>query len=327
MHLKGEYPDWWMGRRWDRPIEAWAAGETSLACRDIVQKMLCGKPGIVAEQGSGMIPRAAVNWVKDVTSARGISNFYDTIHVKHISGGFSSLYFKTYEQGATKWQGASLDLIWFDEEPPEDVYAEGLARLGDRGGMAFMTFTPLEGKSKVVCRFTDIPDPFRATVTMTIDDALHMKPEERQALISSYLPHQMEARLRGVPTQGAGVVFPIGESSIKEPAVQPMPAHWFYVWGIDFGILHPFAAVLIGWDKDTDIIHVVHGIRMLDAMPISHAYAMKQIAPTAPVAWPQDGTARESSGETVATQYKKQGLKMLPEHATHPEGGLGTEAG
>src|SRR5258708_3545717 len=200
MHLTGEYPDWWMGRRWDRPIEAWAAGETSLACRDIVQKMLCGKPGIVAEQGSGMIPRAAVNWVKDVTSARGISNFYDTIHVKHISGGYSSLYFKTYEQGATKWQGASLDLIWFDEEPPEDVYAEGLARLGDRGGMAFMTFTPLQGKSKVVCRFTDIPDPFRATVTMTIDDALHMKPAERKALIASYLPPQVEASSRGVPT-------------------------------------------------------------------------------------------------------------------------------
>ena len=27
-HLTGEYPDWWEGRRYDRPIRGWAAGKT-----------------------------------------------------------------------------------------------------------------------------------------------------------------------------------------------------------------------------------------------------------------------------------------------------------
>ncbi len=34
MHLTGLYPDWWRGRRWDRPIIAWAAGLTGETTRD-----------------------------------------------------------------------------------------------------------------------------------------------------------------------------------------------------------------------------------------------------------------------------------------------------
>jgi hypothetical protein len=32
-HLTGEYPDWWEGRTFDHPIEAWAAGDTSQTVR------------------------------------------------------------------------------------------------------------------------------------------------------------------------------------------------------------------------------------------------------------------------------------------------------
>ena len=36
--------------------------------------------------------------------------------------------FKTYEKGREKWQGETLDGVWFDEEPPLDIYMEGLTR-------------------------------------------------------------------------------------------------------------------------------------------------------------------------------------------------------
>ena len=29
---------------------------------------------------------------------------------------------------------------------------------------------------------------------------------------------------------------------------------WAFLWGIDFGISHPFAAVLLGHDRDLDIV-------------------------------------------------------------------------
>jgi hypothetical protein len=45
LHLTGDYPDWWQGRRFEKPTRGWIAGETSLAVRDIQQKKLCGEPG------------------------------------------------------------------------------------------------------------------------------------------------------------------------------------------------------------------------------------------------------------------------------------------
>ena len=48
----------------------------------------------------------------------------DTVRVRHVSGGVSTLTFKTYDQGRERWQGETLDLVAFDEEPPEDIYME-----------------------------------------------------------------------------------------------------------------------------------------------------------------------------------------------------------
>jgi phage terminase large subunit-like protein len=47
----------------------------------------------------------------------------------------------------------TLDFVWFDEEPPQDVYIEGLTRTNATGGMVYLTFTPLKGISDVVHSF------------------------------------------------------------------------------------------------------------------------------------------------------------------------------
>jgi phage terminase large subunit-like protein len=73
--------------------------------------------------------------------------------VRHVTGGNSTLGFKSYDQGRERWQGETLDFVWFDEEPPLDVYMEGLTRTNATGGMVYMTFTPLLGMSDVVMMF------------------------------------------------------------------------------------------------------------------------------------------------------------------------------
>jgi phage terminase large subunit-like protein len=263
--------------------------------------------------------------------ARGVTDAYDTIQVKHASGGVSILHFMSYEQGRSKFQGDTVDFIWFDEEPDEEVYAEGLTRTVATGGMVFITFTPLLGRSKVVKRFTDEKSPDRAFVQMTMDDAEHLTPEMKRVALAGYLTHQREARSRGVPMLGSGAVFQASEEMIKEPRIENIPEEWVKLWGIDFGIGHPFGAVLILWDKDADCIHVHHAIRMQGEgatyTPLQHAVPMKVVGAGVPVAWPQDGTAREKSGITIKQLYKNQGLLMLDEHATWPDGGVGTEAG
>lgn len=325
-HMTGRYPKWWKGRRWDRPVRCWVAGETSLAVRDTQQKKLCGEPGVEDEFGAGLIPKESLI---EKSLARGVTAAYDTIQVRHASGGISVLRFKSYEQGRAKFQGETLDFIWFDEEPDLEIYSEGLTRITATDGMVFMTFTPLKGMSDVVARFLNEPSEDRGIVTMTIEDALHIAPEKRASIIAGYPAHEREARTKGVPMLGSGRIFQIAEDAISEPMIDNVPQIWAKIWGIDFGINHPFAAALILWDKDNDVVHVHHVIRMSDALPLQCAVPMKVIGAGVPVAWPHDGNIRgdRNTGATMATLFKQQGLNMLDTHATWPDGGFSTEAG
>jgi phage terminase large subunit-like protein len=325
VHVTGLYPSWWIGRRFTKPVSMWCCGQTAQAVRDIVQAKLCGPPGVVSEWGTGMIPKGAII---DKSTGRGIEDAIDTLQVRHKSGGVSYIQFKSYEQGRAKFQGVGLDAIWFDEEPPLDLYAEGLTRIGERDGISWMTFTPLMGRSGVVLRFIDEPSPTRIVIGMTIEDAEHISESQRAKIISGYLPHEKEARERGVPVLGSGRVFTSSEESISEAPLSYIPLHWTKLWGIDPGIGHPFGAVLMIWDRDNDVIHVHHTIRMVDALPLQHWYAMKQIGADVPIAWPKDAGDREkSTGEPLAAQYRKHGARMLAEHAHWPDGGVSTEAG
>jgi phage terminase large subunit-like protein len=150
MHLTGRYPDWWAGRRYDRPVRLWAASVTGESTRDNPQRILLGPPAIRERWGSGTIPGDAI---EHISLARGVSDAVDSIVVRHRSGGPSSLTFKAYGMGREKWQGETLDGVWFDEEPPLDIYTEGLTRTNATGGFAIVTFTPLLGMSGVVRLF------------------------------------------------------------------------------------------------------------------------------------------------------------------------------
>lgn len=326
-HMTGLYPEWWQGRRFTKPTRGWIAGETSLVVRDVQQKKLCGEPGVDAAFGTGMIPKDL--FVDKPSLARGITDAYDTIQVRHVSGGVSVARFKSYEQGRTKFQGETLDWLWFDEEPPLEIYSEGLTRTAATRGICFMTFTPLQGPTDVVLRFLDEPSPYRRVITMTIDDAEHISPEERARLIASWPAHEREARARGVPMLGSGRIFTAPEDSILEEPIPTdrIPPFWWKLWGIDFGIDHPFGAVLILWDKDADVIHVHHTYRVKDALPIQHADAIKRVGASVPAAWPVDGNIRRDDGKPMADHYRRHGVRMLQTHATWPDGSVSTEAG
>jgi len=327
MHATGRYPEWWRGRRFDKPVIAWAAGVTSVSTRDTVQRLMLGRPG---QHGTGTIPKACLI---DVQSARGTPDLADHIVVQHVSGGQSYIYLKSYEQGREKWQGETVDLVWFDEEPPEPIYTEGLTRTNATGGMVWMTFTPLKGMSDVVSRFLMEESPDRSVTSMTIDDVGHYSAEDKARIIASYPAFEREARAMGIPTMGSGRVFPVEEAAIS---VQPfeIPMHWVQLGAMDFGYNHPFGAVKLAWDRDADCVYVTNAFRKSEATPVVHAGAIKPWGALPdgsqwlPWAWPHDGLQHDKgSGDQLAALYKKQGLKLHGDHATHKAGGFGTEAG
>jgi phage terminase large subunit-like protein len=149
-HLTGRYPAWWSGRRWDRPTRWWAGSKTGEVTRDGVQRLLIGEPKDEGAWGTGMIPSEDL---MDWSRRQGVADSLDNAIVRHVSGGTSTLGFKSYDQGRQKWQGETLDGVWFDEEPPTDIYMEGLTRTNATGGITMITFTPLLGMSDVVAMF------------------------------------------------------------------------------------------------------------------------------------------------------------------------------
>lgn len=147
IHLTGQYPAWWEGRRFHRPINAWASGTTREKTRDILQGKLMGPRG---QYGTGLIPAAALG---RHLSQPGVPDGLATVQVRHESGGFSLLGFKSFDQGRTAFEGTEQDVILLDEEPPMDVYIECLTRTMTNDGMLMLTFTPLQGMSEVVLSF------------------------------------------------------------------------------------------------------------------------------------------------------------------------------
>ncbi|MFG1448658.1 terminase large subunit domain-containing protein [Xylella fastidiosa] len=100
--------------------------------------------------------------------------------------------------GREKWQADTVHWVWFDEEPPEDVYFEGITRTNRTFGPVFMTFTPLKGMSTVVRRFLTEDAADRGYIQMRIEDAEHYSAEECARIIASYPPrsaHQRSAEL------------------------------------------------------------------------------------------------------------------------------------
>ncbi len=151
-HLTGLYPDWWQGRRFEKPIQAWAVGKKHETTRDILQKYLLGPR---YDMGSGFIPKDLL--IKTTTKS-GIPDAILDVYIKHytlgLEDGVSTLSFKSYDQGIEAFMGTAQDVIHLDEEPlVQGLYSECLTRTMTTQGLIMCTFTPIEGMSEVVMSF------------------------------------------------------------------------------------------------------------------------------------------------------------------------------
>ena len=147
LHLTGNYPHWWEGKRFTSPVKAWACSDTNKTAREVLQEKLYGP---LSAPGTGMIPAAAI---VHRTSKAGLAESIDTIYVKHASGGTSSVQIKSYQEGRESFQGAAIHCGWMDETPGQSIYAEVLLRTMTTDGIVFVTMTPLLGLDELVLSF------------------------------------------------------------------------------------------------------------------------------------------------------------------------------
>jgi len=321
-HLTGDYPTWWRGKRFTKPIRAWVAGESTTLVRDTLQAQLCGRD----ELGTGTV--ALESFAKKPVMVAGGTGAIDTIFVTHMTDGkidgVSALSFKSFEMRREKLQSETLDLVWVDERPTEEVYSELLARTSATDGHLLVSFTPIgEGAAGgVTYKFLSEPSADRAAFRITGDEAKHITPERREELAGNYSDAERESRLEGIPQLGTGPIFPLE----RLPAItrgfdsDQLPSWARWCVGIDFGFAGGFAAVLIAWAHDTGDLWVIDSFQMTQSSALYHVQRIHSMTKglRIPVAWPHDGNVHDKgSGVALAKQYKDFTANMLPKHATN----------
>lgn len=319
-HATGRYPDWWPGKRFDHPVQVWACGKTGETTRTIVQGKLLGKidrekgddPREPMGLGTGMIPADCIG----ATRARsGVPNAIETAWIKHITGKWSQISFKSYEQGRGAFEGSEIDVVWMDEEPEQAVYNEALVRTmatGQfQGGICLLTFTPLAGWSDVVDSFLDekaAGDADRFCITIGWDDAPHLSKVEKEKMARKFPPHELEARSKGIPRLGSGAIYPIDEKLIK---VEPfrIPEHWPRGYALDVG-LHT-AAMWIAHDRDNDELYAYAEYYRDEGDIAVHAAAIKAKGDWIPgFIDPSANNRSQTDGQRVIELYRRAGLHV-----------------
>lgn len=322
-HLTGEYPHWWQGRKFKSPIHAWAASVNNESTKNILQYELLGDPAV---PGSGMIPRDKL--FRDqagrlkMIKKPGVADAIETVYVKHKSGGTSRLDFKSYEQGREAFQGTKRQVIWLDEEPRDyGIYSECLTRTMDKyePGMIYCTFTPLFGLSDVVLSFMpegrmpeggvhpDNPHKFVSQVSW--EEVPHLNEEQKGEILASYSKHEREARSKGIPSLGAGAIYPFLEDDF---VVEPfkIPVWWPRVYGLDVG-WNKTAAIWLAQDPDTNIIYVYSEHYMSESPPALNASAIKQRGEwMIGVIDPASRGKSQIDGRTLFDLYEQEGLDL-----------------
>lgn len=315
MHATGRYPDWWEGRRFDRPVLVWTGSESNETSKGIIQKMLLGTENPAKSDpafGTGALPYDSIHRV--TTRQAGVKNVVDEILVKHVSGGNSRIQTKTYEQGQAKWMGVAVDVVWLDEEPSYPIYSEAVTRTQSTNGIVLLTFTPLLGFTTVVQMFLepqpgDIP---RGVTVMTIDDVGHFTDEEKKTILMGYAPWERDTRAYGVPMAGEGRVFPVSEDEIRIDPFE-IPSHFARIAGVDYGIDHPAAGAWLAWDRDADVVYLYDCYKQSGETPVYHAAAINRRGEWIPVVGPHDGINKEKgSGKALMDLYREAGVNMLP---------------
>jgi len=147
--------------------------------------------------------------------------------------------FKTCEQGRESFQGTSQGWIWFDEEPPLEIFQECQMRVLDTEGDIWFTMTPLKGLTFVynLIYLNERNDPDVEYWMAEWEDNPWLSQNEINKLVSTMTEEEREARQYGKFTSLCGFAFPEMRKEIH--IVQPsliIPEYYKRFVCLDYGL-------------------------------------------------------------------------------------------
>ena len=291
-------------RRNRKDVFGWVVSPTMQVQRDVAQKKILSY--LRSDQIADIV---MVSGRKD-NPAAGI---VDQIVVKNVLGGTSVIGFKSCDQGRERFQGSSLDFVWFDEEPPKDIYEECLMRVIDRRGDIFGTMTPLKGLTFV---YEEIymnrgNDPEIWYEFMEWADNPFLSKKEIAALTASMDETTLQSRRYGRFASREGLVYPEFDESVHVIEPFAVPPEWQAGIAIDPGLKNPLSAhwYAVDWDGNVYVVaeHYAAG-KDIDF----HAAAIRSTCDK--LGWKRDGSGRvEALIDSAAGQRTLAASKSVAE--------------
>lgn len=180
----------------------------------------------------------------------------ECIILKNSFGRTSRIWFKSCEEGREKFQGTSLDLVWFDEEPPEDIYNECKMRVLDRCGEIIGTMTPLKGFTYIYDQIylNNSNDDEVFCMFMSWEDNPYLNQTEIERISSTLPSDEIESRKYGKFTAiDSGLIY--NEFDVNVNVIEPfnVPYDWQDMISIDPGLSNPLSCHWYARDFDGNI--------------------------------------------------------------------------
>ncbi len=307
--LRGNHPY----RKNKKDVVGWAVSVSLSVQREVAQKKLMS---FIAKE-----------WIVDIGMNKGKSGdvgggIIDYVAIKNVFGGISRIYFKSCEMGREKFQGASVDFIWFDEEPPQDVYEECCMRIIDSRGEIFGTMTPLLGLTFVYNKIylNDSADSEVWHIFMEWADNPYLDEVEIQRLTATLSQAELESRRYGRFYVNSGLVYPEFNESVHVIPPFDIPPEWQDKISIDPGLNNPLSCHFYAVDGDGTIFVVAEHYEAGKDLN-HHARAIKAIAnglgwhtlPTGELSALIDSSATQrtlASEKSVAQLFYEQGIAV-----------------
>ena len=143
------------------------------------------------------------------------------------------------------------------------------------------------------------------------DDVPHLDETAKKKMLESYRPHERDARTKGIPILGSGVIYPVPEDTyVCDPF--EIPKYWPRAYGFDVG-WKKTAAIWGAWDRDSDIVYCYSEHYQGQQEPSIHADAIKARGDWIPGAIdPASAGSGQRDGIKLLDEYRKLGLILSP---------------
>lgn len=216
-------------------------------------------------------------------NGRWADSYHKATRLLTLNNG-STCEFMSADQDIDKFAGTSRHGIWFDEEPPQAIFNECMARLIDTNGIWWLTMTPLIDFSWTADTLYDpAKDGTLPNVKLwevATEDNTHIEAGAIESLLFTLDADERDARTKGSGVGLNTLIYPEFNKNIipalNEDQWKNLREFWKHFTMMDHGLRNPTAILFGAVGPDDDII-IYHEYYEAQRLVHENAYYYKQL--------------------------------------------------